>query len=136
MGSRGSSARSQKMTVADRKRLTSGDYDVKQSMGVIHSLEMFSIKQAMRDNVGDAPATPSGLVSAKTQELAQKGLRWYDANEAESLKAEKAYKAEAKKFNSKEVKRLLIQQADRWGENARQAASNKEWYRRAYGRYL
>lgn len=136
MGGRGASAQSQKMTTADRKRLVSGDYDVKQSMGVIHSLEMFSIKQAMRDNVGEAPATPSGPVNAKTQELAQKGLKWYDANEAESLKAEKAYKAEAKKFNSKEIKRLLTQQADRWGKNAKQAASNKEWYRRAYSRYL
>lgn len=136
MGGRGASSVSRKTISSDWQKLTSGAYDVHESMGTIHSIEVFSIKQAMREKVEEAPSAPRGAVSAETRKQARKSLEWYDKNYTESLNASKAYRAEIQKFNSKEIKALLQQQAKRWEENAESAIKNKEWFKRAYKQYL
>lgn len=124
---------------ADREKIvSSGKYDLKEnSFGdTISSLENLELKKSYIDAVVEAPKTPSGPVNKSSMALAKRSLDWYDLNHKESLKMSKEYKNEMANFDSKGAKKLLYQKAKSYEKNADEALKNKEWFRRAFSKYL
>ena len=114
----------------DRKIYTNGEYDVKSYMGKILSIEKLSIKQEYQEKVGKVPEQP------KNKMQAEKGLEWYDKSYEASLKAKEDYKQELNKFKSEKIRNLINDKITFYENNAENAKKDKEWYKRAYSKYL
>lgn len=127
------------VSASDEKKFkTSGHYVVAESSfsDDIPYVENLDIKRNYVNAVGTAPQAPKGAVTSKTKAQAQDGLKWYDNNHTESLKAAEAYKNEMNNFESKGAKKLLHQQAQKLEQNATDAIKNKEWFEKVYSKYL
>lgn len=124
---------------ADREKfISSGKYVLNENSfaDTISSLENLELKKSFFDAVPEAPKNPSGPVNKSSMALAKKSLDWYDLGHKESLKMAKEYKNEMANFDSKGAKKLLYQKAKWYEKNADESLKNKEWFKRAFSKYL